>query len=163
MDDRKIDKNQGAVKACPLHFFDSLSCVKANLWPGSKGVARKKHRLSYFGLRIFLVFFFNPHSAIGIPQFGGGPIGRPAGRPYMGRTLFLGKERLARPVQETRRASWFLRATPLLPGRAMPEIQFIFRPLGEKWGGKAVKVIFSLSPHTPDEKKALRVWRRAFS
>jgi len=23
-----------------------------------------------------LVFFFNPHSAIGIPQFGGGPIGR---------------------------------------------------------------------------------------
>jgi len=40
--------------------------------PESKDVARKKHRPSYFGLRIFLVFFFNPHSAIGIPQFGGG-------------------------------------------------------------------------------------------
>jgi len=33
--------------------------------------------ISDFGLRIsdFLVFFFNPHSAIGIPQFGGGPVG----------------------------------------------------------------------------------------
>jgi hypothetical protein len=29
-------------------------------------------------------------------------------------------------------ASWFLRVTPLLPGRAMPEIQFIFHLLGEK-------------------------------
>jgi len=27
-----------------------------------------------------LVFFFNPHSAIGIPQFAGGPIGRRAGQ-----------------------------------------------------------------------------------
>jgi hypothetical protein len=35
-------------------------------------------RISDRGFRIFLVFFFNPHSAIGIPQFGGGPIGRPA-------------------------------------------------------------------------------------
>jgi len=33
-------------------------------------------RISDFGFRIFLIFFFNPHSAIGIPQFGGGPIGR---------------------------------------------------------------------------------------
>ena len=39
---------------------------------------------------------------------------------------------IARPAQEMRVASWFLRATPLLPGRATPEIQFIFRPLGEK-------------------------------
>jgi len=44
------------------------------LWPGSKGVARKSigPAISDFGLRIsdFLDFFFNPHSAIGIPQFG---------------------------------------------------------------------------------------------
>jgi hypothetical protein len=39
---------------------------------------------------------------------------------------------IARPAQEMRVASWFLRVTPLLPGRAMPGIQSIFRPLGEK-------------------------------
>jgi hypothetical protein len=33
-------------------------------------------RIADFGFRIFWIFFFNPHSAIGIPQFGGGPIGR---------------------------------------------------------------------------------------
>jgi hypothetical protein len=32
--------------------------------------------ISDCGFRILWVFFFNPHSAIGIPQFGGGPIGR---------------------------------------------------------------------------------------
>jgi len=81
--------------------------------------------ISDFGSRIsdFLDFFFNPHSAIGIPQFEGGPIGRPAGRPYNAITLPLGKERLARPTQKMNRALWFLRATPLLPGRAMLEIQ----------------------------------------
>jgi hypothetical protein len=38
--------------------------------------------ISDCGFRIadFLDFFFNPHSAIGIPQFGGGPIGRPVTR-----------------------------------------------------------------------------------
>jgi hypothetical protein len=67
-----------------------------------------------------------------LPQIEAGPIGRPAGRPYIGIPLFLGKEGLARPVQEMMRASWFFRATPLLPGQAMPEIQSILRPLGEK-------------------------------
>ena len=38
----------------------------------------------------------------------------------------------ARPAQKMRRALWFLRATPLLPGRATPDIQFLFRLLGEK-------------------------------
>ena len=32
----------------------------------------------------------------------GGPIGRPAGPPYLGRTLFLRKEGLARPAQDMR-------------------------------------------------------------
>jgi hypothetical protein len=44
----------------------------------------------------------------------------------------LRKELLARPTQKTQGASWFLRVTPLLPGRAKPEIQSIFRLLGEK-------------------------------
>jgi hypothetical protein len=33
------------------------------------------------------------------------------------------KERLARPIQETKRASWFLRVMALLPGQAIPEIE----------------------------------------
>jgi hypothetical protein len=33
------------------------------------------------------------------------------------------KERLARPIQETKRASWFLRAMALLSGQAIPEIE----------------------------------------
>jgi hypothetical protein len=33
-----------------------------------------------------------------VPQNEAGPIGRPAGRPYIGIPLFLRKERLARPV-----------------------------------------------------------------
>ena len=37
-------------------------------------------RISDCGFRIFLVFFFNPHSAIYNPQFGGGHIGRPVTR-----------------------------------------------------------------------------------
>jgi hypothetical protein len=53
----------------------------------------------------------------------GGPLGRRAGRPYNGITLFVRKEWLARPVQEMIPALWFLRITALLPGRAMPEIQ----------------------------------------
>ena len=57
---------------------------------------------------------------------------RPTERPYKAITLFLEKERLARPAQKMMRASWFLRATPLLPGRATPEIQSISRLLGEK-------------------------------
>jgi hypothetical protein len=44
------------------------------LWPGGKGIACRKHRplefwISNCGFRIFWFFFFNPHSAIYIPQF----------------------------------------------------------------------------------------------
>ena len=105
------------------HFCNCLFCEKVMLWPGSRGDTRKKHRPSYFGLRISDFGFFWFSFSIRIPQFGGGPIGRPAGRPYNGITLFLGKERLARPTQRMNAASWFLCATPLLPGRAMLEIQ----------------------------------------
>jgi hypothetical protein len=51
---------------------------------------------------ILCLLFSIPHSAIGIPHL------------------------KARPPQEMMRASWFLRVTPLLPGRAMPTIQSIF-------------------------------------
>jgi len=56
-----------------------------------------------------------------------GELSRAAGRPYIGRTLFLGKEGLARPTQEMNPASWFLRATPLLSGRARPTKGLIFK------------------------------------
>jgi len=37
-------KKEMHQKNSPLHFYDSLFCQKAGLWPGSKGVPRKKHR-----------------------------------------------------------------------------------------------------------------------
>ena len=106
----------------PLHFCDSFSCGKASLWTGCKGVTHKKHRRENH----------SPRRSSRASARGGGPIGRPAGRPYIGITLLLRQGWLARPPQRTRRASWFLRVTPLLPGPATPEIQFIFRLLGEK-------------------------------
>jgi len=51
---------------CLLHFYDFLFCQKAILWPGSRGVARKKHRPSYFGFRISDFFGFS--LSIRIPQ-----------------------------------------------------------------------------------------------
>jgi len=94
-----------------LHFCDSLFSEKAGLWPECEGVARKKHRREKkCGRRP------RPVSAKR-----GGPIGRPAGRPYSGITIFSGKEWLARPVQEVRNASWFFRATALLSGLATPK------------------------------------------
>ena len=62
----------------------------------------------------------------------GGPLGRPAGRPYNGVILFSAKERLARPVRELIPALWFLRIMSLLPGRAMPANQDSLCPFAEK-------------------------------
>jgi hypothetical protein len=39
---------------------------------------------------------------------------------------------IARPIQKMNLALWFLRVTPLLPGRGTPVIQSIFCLLGEK-------------------------------
>jgi len=100
------------LMGAPLHFCDCLFCEKASLWPGSKAVARKKHRREKNCRR----------RSNRVSAEGGGPIGRPAGRPYNGITQFLEKEWLARPAQEMKRASWFFRATALLSGRAPPEI-----------------------------------------
>jgi hypothetical protein len=89
-------------------------------------------RISDYGFRIFLFSFFNPHSAIYNPQFGGGRIGRPAGRPYIRITRLSAKEWFARPAEKMNPASWFLRATSLLPGLATPDIQYLFRLFGKK-------------------------------
>jgi murein DD-endopeptidase MepM/ murein hydrolase activator NlpD len=92
------------------------------LRPGNKGVARKKHRREKNSAR---------RSCRASAEWGG-PIGRPAGgRPYIGISQVLGEERLARPAQEMRCALWFLRVTPLLPGRARLEIQSPLRLVGE--------------------------------
>jgi hypothetical protein len=52
----------------PLSLFAFLFCEKASLWPGSKGVKRKKHRPRYFGLRIADFGFFGFSFSIRIPQ-----------------------------------------------------------------------------------------------
>jgi len=57
--------------ACPPHFCDSFSNGKESLWPGSPafgGIAWKKHRPSYFGLRISDFGFFGFSFSIRIPQ-----------------------------------------------------------------------------------------------
>jgi hypothetical protein len=66
------------------------------------------------------------------PQKAAGASGAPPGAPTSESPGSWGKEKLARPAQEMKRASWFLCATPLFPGRAMPDIQSILRRLGEK-------------------------------
>jgi hypothetical protein len=104
----EFTKKQGLFRPSLLRFCGSLFSEKAGLWLGCEGVVRKKYRPSYFGFRIsdFLVFFFNPHSAIRIPQ-----------------SAF--RINIARPAQEMECASWFFRAMPLLSGRAIPEIQSV--------------------------------------
>jgi hypothetical protein len=107
----------GALVNCQsaCHYsYHSLSVGKAFLWPGSKGPARKKHRREKKFIRRSTCF-----SA----QWGG-RIGHSAGSPYKGITPFLREKMLARPVQEMKHALWFLRAGPLLSGRAMLEIQW---------------------------------------
>jgi len=83
------------------------------LWPGREGVARKKHRREKICNRW----------SDRVSAEWGGPIGRPAGLAYKAMTMIGGKERFARPAQGLKRASWFLRAMPFLPGPARPEIQ----------------------------------------
>jgi hypothetical protein len=76
--------------------------------------------------------FRRARRAIRRPVFG--ELSRAAGRPYNGITLFLGKERLARPTQKMNRALWFFRGMTLLPGRAMLDFlkNLEFVPGGEK-------------------------------
>jgi len=83
-------------------FFFVLFFEKANLWPGGKSIARKKYRREKKSGR----------RSDGVSAGWGGPLGRPvdktrlrAGRPYNGITLFLRKERVARPVLEEKNAS----------------------------------------------------------
>ena len=59
-------------------------------------------------------------------------IGRPAGRLYNGKTQQLLKAQVARPTRGRIGVSWFFRATPLLSGPAMPEIQQGSHLLAEK-------------------------------
>jgi hypothetical protein len=87
-------------------FAQEIPSVLPQGEAGLSGVTQFGIRNVEFGILCFL--FSIPHSAIGIPHL------------------------KARPAQERRVASWFLRLTPLLPGRATPGIQSIFRPLGEK-------------------------------
>ena len=71
-----------------IHFSDSFFCSKANLWPGNKGIPCKKHRREKNSAR---------RTRRASAEWGG-PLGRPAGRPYIGIPLVSGKERPARPV-----------------------------------------------------------------
>ena len=78
-------------KPCPPSLFKSFFCSKPSLWPGSPafgGIARKKHRWGKNSIR---------RSSLASAEWGG-PLGRPAGRPYIGKPLFSEKERPALPV-----------------------------------------------------------------
>jgi hypothetical protein len=107
-----MEEKSSLQKLAHLYFFGFLSYEKVNLWPGGKGVARKKHRREENSSR----------RSDRVSSERGGPSGRPAGRPNNGTTMFLGQEGLARPAREMINASWFFRATPLLPGLATPKI-----------------------------------------
>jgi len=63
-----MEKKSSLQKLAHLYFFGFLSYEKGSLWPGSKGVARKKHRPNYFGLRISDFGFFCFPFSIRIPQ-----------------------------------------------------------------------------------------------
>jgi len=96
---------QGPLNAClpsllRLSFLRKSKLVARKQGRYAKKAAAQLFRISDCRFRIFLFSF-----SIRIPQFGGGPIGRPAGRAYNGITLFLGEEGLARPAQEMMRAS----------------------------------------------------------
>jgi hypothetical protein len=58
----------------------------------------------------------------------------------------------ARPAQEAKGASWFLRATPLLPGLALPEIQSIVSLLRKSEGGQELRKMKMPSPHRAKTK-----------
>jgi len=86
-----------------LHFGESFLCFKANLWPGSKGIARKKHR----GERIL------PGDPPWLPQNGAGRSGARPGAPTSETPCSRRKNGL--PAQPKKRGGPhdFLRAMPL--------------------------------------------------
>jgi hypothetical protein len=109
----------------PTFTFKSPFSAPKQAWGPEARALRGKSvgpRISDCGFQIsdLFDFFFNPHSAIGIPQFGGGPLGRPAGRPYMGIPLFSEKERFARPCPRKDRCLMIFARKALAsgPGRA---------------------------------------------
>jgi hypothetical protein len=76
------------------------------LWPGGKELLDKKHRpiefwISNCGFRIFCFFYFNPHSAIYIPQFQ-----RPA-RSMNGSCLMVFAQKLLAPGPGTKSRATF--------------------------------------------------------
>jgi len=113
-------------KACHLHFCDFLFCCKTSLWSGSKGVARKKHRREKNSIQR------SPRAS----AESGGPAGDPPDRPYADSARGWGSGAVPARSKKMIGASWFLRATSLLPGRAMPGIQCGLGLLAKKLGGK---------------------------
>jgi hypothetical protein len=71
----------------PPHFWGSHFRGKASLWPGGKELVRKKHRPGGPSSRRLRA------ASAGC----GGPIGRPAGRPYKERTPSLGVRAVCPP------------------------------------------------------------------
>jgi hypothetical protein len=86
----------GGQEVANATFTFRISFLLKNLVCGPE--ARALHGKSIGGKR-------NPIGDLTVlPQDEAGPLGRPVGRPYTGTTLFSGKERIARPAQETRYA-----------------------------------------------------------
>ena len=107
------------------------------LWPGGKGLLGKKHRPGW------------PSSGRLRPASAGcgGLNGRTGGRPSNGMTLSLGKEGLARPVNEMEAASCFLprRALPPGPG-TKSRATFRCRPFRSALSGS----LFFIAPALPE-------------
>jgi len=76
-----------------------LVARESRLWRDyAQKASAQLFRIADCGFPIFLVSFFNPHSAFYNPQFGGGPAGDPPDRPYPDSTRGCGSSAVpARP------------------------------------------------------------------
>jgi len=118
----KVNGKLYLLMGAPLHFGYSFSREEPSCGPEA-GAWRAE---SISGKRIL------PGDPAVLPENGAGPSGAQPGAPTTPYPRSWRKNGLPAPANEGMRASWFLRAAPLLPGLATPEIQVTLRLLDEK-------------------------------
>ena len=125
----------------PLHPLKQACGPEARTWCG-KSIGGEK---------------IMPGGLAWFPQYGAGRSGarsreardaptseNPCSRKKNGLPALYHTRYRARPIQETRRASWFFRTMPLLLGRAWLEIRSPLCLRGEKWRWQAFRVMHAL-------------------